>query len=377
MNKKTAALTLVERLNFVFGKKSFNVVSNAYYQKRLMEESIACYQIGISTEMSHDYLNYYKDNICQKAEKGSNYLFIDLSSGAPGLVVSSFAMIGKEEVNLLRGMLYKDVPMGLVLAMDSLGIKNYLQLYRHYSEGSLDIEKLLSEYILYSKLKNSLAEFFNIKNYRNHREFEEYFGEKTEKVEKMLKDMSLNNIRDGDDVSKSKVNDAVVGIEKSPAFKDTILLVPEFVDFVFKLPQKDLNLEMNKKILALFQDRIDYPSILTQEYTSGNNFQEYFSCLSEDNKAETARHLSNVAKQRNLVLDSFLWHEGFKEINLDHMSLYQRDSKNFISYFRSKSLEERKIIIKDLLGSDFVNEEVISWLNENEPVLIREVGLNG
>lgn len=376
MDKKTAALTLVERLNFVFGKKSFNVVSNTYYQKKLMEESIACYQIGISTEISHDYLNYYKDNICQKAEKGSNYLFIDLSSGATDkLVVSSFAMIGKEEVSLLRSMLYKDVPRGMALAMDSLGIKNYLQIYKHYSNGS--IEKLLMEHVLYSKLKNSLSEFFYAQDYRKHRVFDEYFGEKTEKVDEMLKDMSLNNIIDGSYVSKELVNGAVVGFEKSPVFKDTILLVPEFVDFMFKLPQKDLNLEMNKKILALFQDRIDYPSILTQEYTSGSNFQEYFSCLSKDNKAETARHLSSVVKQRNLILDSFLWHEGFKEVNLDHMSLYKEDAKNFIRYYNSKSLEERKTIIKDLLGSDLVNEEVVSWLNENEPVLIREVGLNG
>ncbi|MDP2908812.1 MAG: hypothetical protein Q8N77_03315 [Nanoarchaeota archaeon] len=376
MDKKTAALTLVERLSFVFGKKSFNVVSNTYYQKKLMEESIACYQIGISTELSRDYLSsYYKDNICQKAEPGSNYLFIDLSSGATDkLAVSSFAMIGKEEVSLLRSMLYKDVPRGMVLAMESLGIKNYLQLYRHYSDGSM--EKLLREYVFYSKLKDSLAGFFYANDYRN-KKFEEYFGEKTEKVTKMLKDMSLNNIFDEDYVSKRRVNDAVLGIEKSSVFEDTVLLVPEFVDFVFKLPQKDLNLEMNKKILALFQDRIDYPSILAQEYTSGSNFQEYFSCLSEDNKAETARHLSNVAKQRNLILDSFLWHEGFKEINLDYMSLYREDAKNFIRYYSSKSLEERKTIIKDLLGSDFVNEEVISWLNENEQVLVREVGLNG
>lgn len=375
MDKKTAALTLVERLNLVFGKKSFNVVSNTYYQKKLMEESIACYQIGISTEISHDCLNYYKDNICQKAEQGSNYLFIDLSSGEGKLVVSSFAMIGKEEVSLLRSMFYKDVPRGLMLAMEVLGIKSYTKLYRQYSKGG--IEKLLTEYELYSKLKNSLSEFFYAQDYRKHRVFDEYFGEKTEKVDEMLKDMSLNNIIDGSYVSKELVNGAVVGFEKSPVFKDTILLVPEFVDFVFKLPQKDLNLEMNKKILALFQDRIDYPSILTREYASGNNFQEYFSCLSEDNKAETVKHLSSVIKQRNLILDSFLWHEGFKGINLDHMLLYKEDAKNFISYFRSKSLEERKVIIKDLLGSDFVNEEVISWLNENDPKLIREVGLNG
>lgn len=376
MDKKTAVLTLVERLNFVFGKKSFNVVSNTHYQKKLMEESIACYQIGISTEISHDYLNYYKDNICQKAENGSNYMFIDFSIGATDKIgISSFAIIGQEEVSLLRGMLYKDVPRGMVLAMDSLGIKNYLQLYRNYSNGS--IEKLLMEYALYSKLKNSLAEFFNASSFRKHKEFEEYFGEKTEKVAKMLKDMSLNNIFNEDYVSKTDVNNAVVGIENSPVFKDTVLLVPEFVDFVFKLPQKDLNLGMNKKILALFQDRIDYPSILAEEYTSGNNFKEYWSCLSEDSKSETVRHLSNVVKQRNLVLDSFLWHEGFKDIKLDHMSFYREDAEDFISYFRSRGLEERKTIIKDLLGSDFVNEEVIRWLNENEPGLIREVGLNG
>ena len=79
----------------------------------------------------------------------------------------------------------------------------------------------------------------------------------------------------------------------------------------------------------------------------------------------------------NPAYDSFLWGKGFKDVDMDYLGLYKKDAEAFIEYFTGKSPEEKKILLEDVFDSDTVNEEVIAWLDENEPELIREVGLNG
>lgn len=62
--------------------------------------------------------------------------------------------------------------------------------------------------------------------------------------------------------------------------------------------------------------------------------------------------------------------------NLDYMQLYKKDSVEFLAYF-SRNTDNSKIkILKDLFKSDFVNKEVIAWLEKHESEIMREAAFN-
>lgn len=150
----------------------------------------------------------------------------------------------------------------------------------------------------------------------------------------------------------------------------------KFLELVFNIPYEDQVLENNKGILQRFYYHIDYVEILIREYSEGKYFQNYFNCLDSGNKKLVFDNLKNI-KNRNPIHDSFLWANGFKELNLDHLELYKNNAKNFIDYFTNRNLEEKKVILKDIMNSDFTNEEIIKWLNDTHLDLVREVGFNG
>ena len=57
--------------------------------------------------------------------------------------------------------------------------------------------------------------------------------------------------------------------------------------------------------------------------------------------------------------------------------LYENNTKGFIDYFSSlKETEEKEEILRLLYNSEYKNEEIISWLDKNEPELVKKVGLN-
>lgn len=60
-----------------------------------------------------------------------------------------------------------------------------------------------------------------------------------------------------------------------------------------------------------------------------------------------------------------------------YVSLYNEDSNKFIRFFKKrKDYKDKKKILEGLLECDFVNEEVIKYLDESWPNLVREVGLS-
>jgi hypothetical protein len=148
-----------------------------------------------------------------------------------------------------------------------------------------------------------------------------------------------------------------------------------FLELLFTIPYEDQVLENNKGILQRFHYHIDYVEILTREYSNGKYFQDYFNCLESGNKKRVFDNLKNI-KKRSPINDSFLWANGFKELKLDHLELYKNSAKNFIDYFNNRNLEEKKVILKDIMSYDFANEEIIKWLNETHLDLVREVGFN-
>ena len=59
------------------------------------------------------------------------------------------------------------------------------------------------------------------------------------------------------------------------------------------------------------------------------------------------------------------------------MRLYKKDYQEFIEYFRNKKQDEKKTILKSIMNCDYTNEDVASWLHENEIELLREVSMDG
>lgn len=71
-----------------------------------------------------------------------------------------------------------------------------------------------------------------------------------------------------------------------------------------------------------------------------------------------------------------LWDKKFENVKLEHKCFYKEDAKAFIENFSNiKDPEYKKKIIKALMNCSYENKEAIKWLDENEPKLIREVGL--
>jgi uncharacterized protein YecA (UPF0149 family) len=63
-------------------------------------------------------------------------------------------------------------------------------------------------------------------------------------------------------------------------------------------------------------------------------------------------------------------------VKIEHKCLYKEDAEAFIKLFKNlKNVNDKKKIIKSLLNCPHENKEAIKWLDENEPELIREVGV--
>lgn len=376
MDKKIAALTLTEKLR---EDNNTHIIINPVYQKKLIKESLACYQVGdiiaFGPYSIRDSLKNKNSAMYEKLEPKANYLFIESFEIDKRAIASSFAIIGKEEINQLRNTFYKNVPSDIEVALKILDIKNYAEIYEKYSNGGLN--KLLSEnYGLYLKLKKSLDDLFSTEDsYCAMPSFEKYLRMDKKDLINRFKENGLGSnihVLEGSGIHKTA---AINIIEKLKTIKYFDLL-PGFFDLAFAIPREEQNIEANKTILKLSCETLDSTKILMDEYFKGKNFQEYFECL-DDEKQKKVISALEFKKADNSVYNSFLWSKGFRTVGLDHLRLYKDDAKGFIEYFNSKNAEEKKAILKDVMGCDTTNETVVNWLNLNHLDLIREVGLNG
>jgi hypothetical protein len=380
MDKRTATLTLTEKLR---DNNNYHIIINPYYQKKLLEESIACYQIGEITAFGsyalRDNLKNKNSALYERFEPKANYLFIESFEMDKRGTASSFAIIGGEEINQLRDTFYKNVPSDVEIAMKVLDIKNYSEIYEKYSNGELS--KLLSEdYSFYLKFKESLSDMFVGSQYRYcpKDKFLKYFDMSQDHINKQLEIMGINEkvgFYEGKNISEDRVKNLVSEFENTFFIRQFKDLLPGFFDLAFTILHEEQNIETNKAILKLPCETLDYVKILTGEYFKGKNFSEYFDCLCDEKQKKVINALES-SKTDNSVYNSFLWSRGFKTIGLDHLRLYKEDAKGFITYFQGKNIEEKKAIVKDIMNCDATNEEVVNWLNENCLDLIRGVGLN-
>lgn len=373
MDKKTATLTLTGKLH-----NDTQIVANQLYQKSLIEKSLAHYQIGDMVKMSSDFLY---DIVKKGMDARANYFFIENIDWGEYASGASFAIIGEEEVRTLRGRFYKDVPCDVASAMAALGIKGYAQLYEMYSNGS--IEGLLRKYELYSKFRECFSDLFRSYDQLFHDDkclegvFEGYMGMTLGDLNQGLKKegipASVENHHSY--VYKNHVSSVMLAFEQATIlgqFKD---LLEGFIDFVFKIPDEDQNVGINKLILGMENASLDYTRILIEEYNQDRNFQEYFSVLDEERQEKVVKRIKNLSKQ-NMSLNSWLFSKGFA-LELDYIRLYKEDTEEFIRYFRKSSLEIQELIVSDLLNCDFINPEAISFLEEEYSDLLRDTAFKG
>ncbi len=342
-----------------------------------------------SQHTQSDYLFYYSLDKAIAAEekyKSANYFFIDqpvtgtASQSSTGFYffVTPYSIIGKKEVNHLRKHFYKDVDQNIASAMRTLDIQDYSELYKLYSQGGMDKE-FMEKYELYLKFVNSQSCL--VHNKKGHTErcrienhFQHSIGELNNIISRILSKTS--NIPCDDWISMGRFKFKKYEFEKYTSIGKYKDVLPDFLSFVFSMPYEDQNINVNKEILKLYAENIDYPEIMADEYAKGRHFQDYFMCLNNAQQQNFVRSMKN-ASERNLANDSFLWSQGFKEVNLDYMNMYKKDSQKFIEYFKSKEQEDKKIILKDIMNCDYTNKDAADWLNKNELDLVREVSMDG
>lgn len=319
---------------------------------------------------------------------GANYFFVgDLvqeKDRAVHFFVTPYSILGDKEAQNLRGLFYKNVPPDIMSAMHALGITYYTELYRLYSSNSIE-EGFLEGYHAYLKLEDMLAklEFEPCDSIIRQSKIENLMGMSVEELNKTL-GKKIQPIYLYDGYSKTDERYAVKKmIEHTKneaktymAFGKWLDILPGFFNFIFSLPIEDKNLEANLKILRLLADELDYVGILAKEYSESKNFKEYFSCLDSEKQEKVVDSLKAL-QGRNSENDAFLWSQGFKDIGMDYLKLYKEDADTFIEYFKNRTIEEKKVILRDIMDYEFTNEKVIDWLNKNEAEPIREVGFNG
>lgn len=415
MDEEKATKTLTAVLVKHFGSQ---VVQDSMYKERLIKNSSCIFQFSepfiigydnfymkepdcdgnkyhfgfVNTERTRkQYTNIYGNiqEAVNKEEKcnGANYFFVDkpIAQKDKGInfFVTPYSIIGDKETKNLREMFYKNVPPDIVSAMHALGITDYTELYRLYSSDSMDT--FIEGYHTYLKLEHMLTKLdfehrdTNIVQSRIEALLGMSVEEFDKKLNKNVQPITLYGpYSRGEEcyTVKHRLEHTRNEAKTYPLFCKWINQLPDFFNFVFTLPFEDQNVETNKNVLRLLTENIDYMGALAKEYSNGKNFQEYFECLGTKNQEKLVDSLKTLP-ERKPVNDSFLWSKGFKNLSLDYLNLYQTKPEEFIDYFKTRTVEERKVILKDVMDTDFVNEKVIDWLNQNESDLIREVGLNG
>ena len=413
MDRERAARMLAKELGDKYGR--VEVLENSQ-KDSLIKNASAAYQVGnlFFFEFNHnkfsipEYNHNGEKTLAELVHKHSpsfadaNYFFLEnvhIQSREYGenrsrFALTPYALIGEKEKTSLRKMFYKNVSPEIAYAMRSLGIENFIDIYKDYKEPP---SKLVASPFVTKVLKEDLETLKTFVDFSLNLEYDSD-GEVSKKMFNSFGGIeSLNNLlkrnkllpiessyKHGEAyVHKTGVWVVVKHIQNSIESLKTFSkegnndLTDEFVDFVFfYLPYEEQNIESNKHILKTSPHLDFVAAALSKEYSEGKHFKEYFEIVDKETQHKIVESLKSLPN-RKPVCDSFLWSKGFQNINLDYMSMYKGDTDAFTGYFIKRSLEEKKAIIRDLMECDTTNEAVVNWLNQNEPDLLREVGFNG
>lgn len=411
MDKEKAARMLTKELGDKLGR---SLVGEESYKRSLIECASAKYQLSNPILVSYEEGTFsVKKNIGQHTSNDlvelvmsysgaafteANYYFSEAvpvvrsgySTRCHALFsVTPYALIGEKEKSELRRLFYKNVPLEIVNSMNLLGIDHFIGLYLAYQQGELycpdmPADKILEDINVLKKFINKASSFSYDKDDEvSNTKFEQFgsIGSLNDVIKRLGIDAEIRI----HEVHNNYVHKSCISkvLSKAPKVIERInsqyygTVSNEFINFVFfSLPSEEQNIASNKRILKSSLNSNFVVNVLSKEYAENGPFREYFDVLSQEMQDNVFKAVKNTPK-RNTVCDSFLWSKGFKELKLNHVELYKSDSKGFIEYFPDKSIEEKKVILKDIMECDSINEEVVKWLNENCLDLLREVGFNG
>lgn len=400
MDKYQATKTLTEKLAGPFGKL---VVSDDNSKKSLLAKAEHSYLVGNSLDIFVER-NFPKLTYIKRIDDGSrvesqkieevvnkivppeaNYVFLSdkirLDDCKCLVSLTPYALIGNKEVETIKRLFYKDYNANIREAISSLGIKDFFELYNAYFHNNEKFHNVFCNN--FENFKTEVLEFLQSRTYDSSNEtrleaFETKF--KIDKLNSSLKGFGVNfylpTIKQAAWVKKYEIESLADLLKNHTPPLDKNPLNLDFLKFVFEIPYEDQNLEMNKYMLKNFGMFLDLDVVMLKEYSNGKYFKEYFELLNEAKQKDTIHIIKNI-KVQNQDCNHFLWMKGSKEIKLDYLKLYKEDAQGFIDYFSNRHEEEQKVILRDIMDCDFINDKVTEWLNQNESELIREVGLNG
>ena len=395
MDKRTATLTLTEKLQQM---GYVNLVADTAVKSYLLENAkSAVLDIGDNSPRVMDFkeIDFSKDSKYDKLSLSSlkqkcpqaNYLFaegnkIRLKGESRNTLITPAAIIGEAEARILKKEYYKDVPYLMQRALEVLEIPNFIADYELYSSlcnDNIDTQELG----LKAKFSNKNSRFYV--PYKGSKSIEIGDIVQCKKTDKFylvenIESKRILGTRFNDDELKIPCKEGRYGFclneNIKRIYKSYSTLSTKFKDFAFALPAEDQDIYLNQMILETITNIDTITDILYNAYRDEKNFGEYFDVVNKDAQDQAFNVLKSI-QERNSSYDSFLWDKGFKEVNLDYMRLYKKDYQEFIEYFRNKKQDEKKTILKSIMNCDYTNEDVASWLHENEIELLREVSMDG
>lgn len=386
MNKETATLTLTEKLQQI---GHVNIVTDSAIKSHVLENAkskvLDITEQGL-TPLAFNWIDINPVgfgviyDLKQKYPQ-ANYFFTEgkkasSDSGLENALITPVSIIGQTEERILKRKCYKDVPYKIRRALEILEIPNFIKAYEIYlslESGDIALEKFTcpaGESMIYKPFKS--GDIVEIGDVIQGTESKKYY------IVESINSNGITGQRYTD--AKLKILDGNnAGCDSkfiTPIYKYGLKEFSEFQEFVFSLPSEEQNIIANQQILKTIKNKDTITDILYNEYCHGEQFQKYFDVLDENYQKHAFNTIKTIPK-RNLPHDSFLWNKGFKEVTLDYLQLYKENADEFITYFKSKNPKEKKTIINDLLECDYTNNQVATWMDENEIELIRKVSMDG
>ena len=394
MDERTATLTLTEKLHQL---GYVNHVIDAAMKSHILEnakssvlglgcsnpEVIDFNEIDLSKDTKSEEFSKLKEKFPQ-----ANYLFAEvnktgLEAELGKTLITPAAIIGKEEERILKNKYYKDVSYQVRWALDILEIPNFIEAYKIYSSldpQDFDLKKIECEnafkekdpskfYVPFKK-EDSVEIGDVVKGTITHKYY------LVDKIEEEKVWGSRFNDSELKSPCHDKIHGACVYENMIKIYKYHSEISEDFQKFVFSLPPEDQDIEINKIILRAINNHDARAQILYAAYCEEKHFPQYFGIADMFAQKQAVNALRSI-KIRNPDYDHFLWDNGFKDVNLNHMQLYKNDTGVFIDYFSSRTEPEKKTILNEIMTCDFSNKQADSWLHENELELIRTVSMDG
>ncbi len=320
-----------------------------YFQFSLVKDKENYGFVPFSTEYTYGPYGTLEEKLAKRY--GANYI-ISLKKICNDSYFIPVAYIGKNEARILNETYYKNIPKNLEIAMKELGIKCYSTLYRIYMNGFPFWDGDL--------LKNLGFDIFQI--------VKTNFDEGSCYVMRIYPKKGDHKFTFKHSQIEEYIEDNKRGIHFEKKDKD-------FCTFVFKLPKKEQNVEVNRIWISTNSIPLDEVFHYLY-YNKPEDFKFYWNEIRDSKVKKDLVSYIDTFKNRNLELDCFLLKIGF-DVKTEWLDLYKSKNKEaakfFIVYFIKASIEERKHILKVLINERDKNEEIDKYLSENHSQLIKEV----